>query len=198
MIRQYLKSAFSAIGQGEFGDLRVQMRLADTGSDGPADAWCGEGVFEGIGSYQNAHELIKIKELVQKRLLFPVLGIGIYVFWVRVALVFMPVGIVIVLVGIVFSRALDDFIEFSAIEPDAAAFWAIIYFHAVAVGEDEGFGTNGTLHRNILVFRVNKEAWRGCTVNGPGIDNILTDGRLSWECKISDCSRFSGFTPFFL
>jgi len=74
------------------------------------------------------------------------LGIRIYVFGVRVALVLVPVGIVIVLVGIVFSRALDDFIEFSAIEPDTAAFRAIIYFHAVAVGEDEGFGTNGTLH----------------------------------------------------
>jgi hypothetical protein len=46
------------------------------------------------------------------------------------------------------SRSLNYFVELSAIEPDSAAFRAVINFDALLVGYDEGHVANWTVHVN--------------------------------------------------
>lgn len=47
---------------------------------------------------------------------------------------------------VLLGRAFDDFVEFTAIEPDATALRTIIDFYAASLGHGEGHITGWTLH----------------------------------------------------
>jgi hypothetical protein len=66
--------------------------------------------------------------------------------------------------------ALDDFVQFAPVEPDAAAVWAVINFHTIAVGHQKVYIAGWAFHEMVL-FEGKQMSWLFS----------LYVGRISWQ-----------------
>src|SRR5687768_11391849 len=64
-----------------------------------------------------------------------------------VVVIVIVVAVVVTFVGL---GALDDLVEFAAVEPDASALGAVVDLDALSVGHDQGEVATGTIHHQLL------------------------------------------------
>ena len=90
--------------------------------------------------------IIKIEQFFQKRLLLFTLRKAMRRLLLFGTIVLRKIAVVVRMWDVILRGALYDFIQFAAVEPDAPAFQAKVYFHAVALGGLKRFFTKWTKH----------------------------------------------------
>jgi hypothetical protein len=114
----------------------------------------------------------KIKEVVQERL-FLFMGM-VFVVVMVIILVAIPfvIGLVVFFFRIMVGRPFHDLVQFSPVQPDAAAVGAIIDFYSLLVADQQGGVAIGAFH-SLKVLKMNKIrfellfAWGPCVYGPP-------------------------------
>ena len=163
------------------------------------------GLVNGAGGWGRARTFSSplIKNLAHPRLLFLHIAVTLILMVVLTVMAFIRVGLcLLALLGRCLAlrhdrrgcrrddgrRAVEQLVEFTPIQPDAAAAWAVIDLDALSIGHDQrGLGAVGTFH--VSFFQVVEE--KGCN----GARYFMFHGRCSRsDQRVNDSRIEQGLT----